>query len=130
MPVSFDSDDPGVEDRNKRTLSVRDSLAERKSARATDLRKQSLFAIADADKSGLIDEAEFGELYDIVKERAVIDVAARMSAEKKAVSAKRKVKLFACFGLVMAVFLGLSVAANFVATLYVVDTQVSTSPFM
>ena len=116
MPVQFDH--VAVEEGNK---DLRASLEERKMSRATDVRKKSLFAMADADKSGYIDEAEFGELYEVVKQKAEEDVFRKVTAEKKAVGLKRKMRLFACFGMAMAVFLGLSVAANFAVTFVLLE---------
>ena len=81
-----------------------------------NLRKHSLFQMVDTDHSGQIDESEFGDLYELIRKQTEDDIAKQMTADRKVQVSKRRTKLFACFGLVMALFLGLSVAANFVGT--------------
>ena len=62
-------------------MSLRTSLNERKTVHAVDLRKQSLFQLADTDHSGMIDQAEFGELYDVVREQTEKELLAKMAAQ-------------------------------------------------
>ena len=114
MAAIGDDDDGGH-------LSLRTTLNERKTMSATDVRKKSLFRLVDTDHSGTIDQAEFGELYDVVREQTEKELMAKVTAQKSAVASKRKVKLLGCSLGVMMLFLGLSVAANFVVTLTLLE---------
>lgn len=109
-----------------RKASLRTSLGERNSTRATDMRRDSLFATVDKDGSGTIDRAEFGQLYDVVKEQAEKDALDKVTAERSATTNKRRFKLMTCIALCIFTLLGLSMAGNFVMMSYVVESSKDT----
>jgi len=90
-------------------------------------RKESLFDLVDQSKTGAIDKKEFDDLYEIIKEEAAQEAATNQRLTKKAEASSRRTKLFALFGVAMALFLGVSVAINFVVVYGVVDKQVRTT---
>ena len=114
----------GNDDAEDGSKSLRTTLYERNTAHATDLRKRSLFQMVDADHSGTIDQAEFSELYDVVREETEKELMATVTAQRSAAKSKRKSKILACAALVLSLFLVISVSLNFAVMFYVVDTQV------
>merc|ERR1712227_1067674 len=102
----------------------------RKSAnidRVTDKRKDSLFRLVDTDGSGTIDAQEFAVLYDAIKKDLAEELEKEAAIQKEAASAKRRVKMLLLFAAVLVSFLAVSVAANFVVMLTVVDEAITTT---
>lgn len=90
-------------------------------------RSGSLFGMVDEDGSGTIDRSEFGKLYDAIKAEVSLEHAKEAELERKKNQAQRKLKIISIIALIMAIFLGTSVAANFAVMFYIVDAQVKTS---
>ena len=85
---------------------------ERHTAHAIDVRKSTLFSIADEDASGAIDKDEFDNLYDIIHKQTEKDVKRMFEANQATKVAQRRLHALACIMLLLLSFLGLSVAAN------------------
>ena len=81
----------------------------------------------DETKTGTIDKAEFGNLFDVIRAEAEAENNEKMAMAKKQAATARKTKLFGCVAAVMGVFLAVSVAANFAVMFSVVDNAVKTT---
>jgi len=92
----------------------------------TDHRKDSLFSMVNTSKTGAIDRSEFNSLYDVLKIEVKEEHEKEHKLEKVAEDAVRRTKTFAILALVMAIFLGTSVAANFGVIFAVVDGKITT----
>jgi hypothetical protein len=66
-------------------------------------------------------------MYTTIKDHVVKEHTHEVALEKKALVAKRRVKLTGCFGIVMSLFLGLSVTFNYMVVFGVVDSQMRTT---
>ena len=89
---------------------------ERGEAHVADVGRNSLFDMVDTDASGAIDKEEFAKLYDEIKKETMMELARQHELEVKTMATKRRLKLTACLGAIMAVALAISVAANFAVT--------------
>ena len=84
-------------------------------------------AQVDETKTGTIDKAEFGNLFDVIRAEAEAENNEKMAMAKKQQATARKTKLFGCVAAVMGVFLAVSVAANFAVMFSVVDSAIKTT---
>ena len=103
------------------------ATAERMSQRIDDgAAGDSLFALIDKDGDGSIDKAEFQRMYGVIKKHVVDEHATAKVLEAKEANQRRRVKMLGCLGAVMALFLGLSVAVNSLAMLYLLEASKQT----
>ena len=105
--------------------SIRTTLDQRHADHASDLRRKSLFRVIDEDGSGAISQEEFDKLYDVMREQAEKDVSERVFLARKVTTGKRNLKVAGCIGLVMVLFLAMSVAANFFVTFVLLEVTIS-----
>ena len=104
------------------------ATADRASQRVDDSEAgDSLFALIDKDGDGAIDKAEFQRIYGVIKKHVVDEHAATKVLEAKEATQRRRVKVLGCVGGVMALFLGLSVAANSLAIVHLLEASKDTA---
>ena len=84
-------------------------------------------AQVDETKTGTIDKAEFGNLFDVIRAEAEAENNEKMAMAKKQAATARKTKLFGCVAATMGVFLAISVVCNFAVMFSVVDNAVKTT---
>jgi len=87
----------------------------------TQLSSRSLFNAVDRKKTGNIDQSEFDSLYSELKFEAKKETLREHALVQAAAKSKRKASLAALFGVAMAISLGLSVTANFVVTMVLLE---------
>ena len=88
---------------------------------------EDLFKIADVDKSGKIDFAEFVKLHALMAGVLTADFKKEEALRINAARSKRRLKLTVCLLIAVAVFFVLSTLANASAMFVIVDSQVTTA---
>lgn len=101
--------------------SLRSKLEQQERSHVTDARKASLFHMVDQDGSGGIDNEEFSQLYDMIKEETHKDLTEKFEAQREAQVFRRRVKLLGCGLGGMTIFLAISILCNAATVLFLLE---------
>ena len=110
--------------------STRTSLAtglKNEGHKAYEVTKEHLWELADVNHDGSITRDEFDKLHQVIVDNALEEVNKKHALEQANKVATRRARAATFGGVVMAIFLGISLLGNLGIVFYVVDSQVTTS---
>lgn len=89
-----------------------------------DATTSKLWALADSDGSGALDQKEFEKFANAMKHKIREELATEQALKQKNAMMQRRAKIMIVVGVVMLVFLGVSIASTAVLTSWIVDRAV------